>query len=40
MSFLSEQDVQNLVINKMIFHVVGKNLEAPTLLGDAANLLI
>ncbi len=34
MSFLSEQDVQNLVINKMIFHVVGKNLEAPTLLKE------
>lgn len=34
MSFLSEQDVQNLIINRMIFHVVGKNLQVPTLLKE------
>lgn len=34
MSILSEQEVQNLTINKMIFHVVGKNLEVPTLLKE------
>lgn len=38
MSFLTDQDIQNLSINKMIFHVVGKNLEVPTLLKEISPL--
>lgn len=38
MSFLSDQEVQNLRINRMIFHVVGKSLEVPILLSEISPL--
>lgn len=34
MSFLTEEEVDLLTINRMIFHVVGKNLEIPVLLNE------
>ena len=38
MSFLSDQETQTLRINRMIFHVVGKNLEVPILLREISPL--
>lgn len=34
MSFLTEDEVANLTINRMIFHVVGKELQVPILLNE------
>ncbi|MDT3251692.1 nucleoid-associated protein [Serratia sp. root2] len=36
MSFLTDAEIDSLAINKMIFHVVGKNLEVPILLSEIA----
>lgn len=38
MSFLSDEEVASLRINRMIFHVVGKNLDVPVLLREITPL--
>ena len=38
MSFLSDEEVASLRINRMIFHVVGKNLDIPVLLREITPL--
>ena len=38
MSFLSDEEIQTLRINRMIFHVIGKNLATPILLREITPL--